>query len=201
MKKRMILSIVVTMICFAPLLVLDNAMAYEHMTAKEAFTFWLTHEDAVLLDVRTLEELNWVGSPAYDFEDGAGLVPISIVIPWQFEIISDNGTITTVQNKKFERIVERHFELGRPIIIFCRSGGRSSAAAEALEAVGYTHIAEIDTEAGGEGGFQGGKNDSGYRGYPGRLESDYQVSWMDSGLPVTQKIDPELILTIKKPKD
>lgn len=201
MKNGMIVSFVVTLIWFAPLMTIDKALAYESISAKEALERWLADETVVLLDVRTLEEIYWVGSPA-QYNDAGKIVPISFVIPWQFELIGDDGTVTKVENKEFDKIVERNFpKLDQEIIIFCRSGGRSGDAANALEAIGYTKISEIDTTEGGVGGFQGGKDKDGYRGYPGRLDEQLQVSWMDSGLLVTQSIDPELILSIKKPKE
>jgi rhodanese-related sulfurtransferase len=69
---------------------------------------------------------------------------------------------------------------------------------------------------GGKGGFQGGNAEAtaytGYRGYPGRVDyssdlppyyihesesiptlASQSVSWMDTGLPVTQKLDPTKI--------
>jgi len=198
MKKGMIVSFLVTAIWLAPLMTFDKAMAYESITATEAVVKWESNPDAVLLDVRSLEELHWVGSPAALDLQG-NLVPISLVIPWNFYFIGDDGTVAEVKNKKFEKIVERNFlAKDQVIIIFCRSGGRSTDAALALEAMGYTEVFEIDTPGkGGDGGFQGRKID-GYRGYPLRLEDP--VSWMDTGLPVTNNINPDNILTIKKKK-
>lgn len=112
------------------------------------------------------------------------------------------------------------------MIIICRSGNRSTYAAQRLENIGYTDIYEVDneikeynSETGGRGGVQGTSYSSsfgGYRGYPGRLpavnggyvvhkatetnaiqsEND-SVAWMDLGLPVTQKINSSMYLRIE----
>jgi len=189
-----------------------SASAYESITAQEAFDM-VSSGAAVMLDVRTLQEVQWVGSPAFV----AGGSPIAYVIPLQFEDIDSAGNITVTQNPDFDDLVEQTFpDHSQPIIAICRSGGRSSKAAEKLEGLGYSYIYEVDNYLqNGFGGFQGsnyGNATEGYRGYPQRLpntmspkkinvktdssrivNSDDSVSWMDSGLPVTQKIDTSKI--------
>jgi len=85
-------------------------------------------------------------------------------------------------------------------------------------------LKELASPPGGCGGFQGANYQTetngyyyGYSGYPGRLPSgstpssikvatvtdrieneNDSVSWMDTGLPITQKIDPEKIPKLKK---
>jgi rhodanese-related sulfurtransferase len=88
----------------------------------------------------------------------------------------------------FGLIIQEKFpEKTTPLILMCRSGHRSSAAADYLESLGYTEVYEIDNRVkeasdeaagkeigkrGGRGGFQGTGYSSvynGYRGYPNRL--------------------------------
>jgi rhodanese-related sulfurtransferase len=51
------------------------------------------------------------------------------------------------------------FDPGKRIVLYCASGGRSALAVEALQALGYRHIAHLDT------GIKG---------------------WIEAGKPVTQ---------------
>lgn len=130
------------------------------------------------------------------------------------------GNLVKSLNTDFVATVEANFNISEIIIIFCRSGGRSSSAADQLETAGFLNVYEIDNymNDGGRGGFQGsGYSGSygGYRGYPERLPSnmaphkikvkldsnritnpDDSVAWMDSGLPITQEIDQDLILVL-----
>lgn len=216
MKKRMVKILFVVLTFCIPFLYLNNAVAYEAITAQEAYEIMLADENASMLDVRSLEELHWVGSPAFE----PGGPPVSYVVPWMFFDIDHAGNLVKSTNEDFLEIVTNFFNTDDVLILFCRSGGRSSSAAEMLETAGYVNVYEIDNymDDGGRGGFQGsGYSNSydGYRGYPERLPSnmaphkikikfdsnritnpDDSVSWMDSGLPITQKIDKDLILTL-----
>ncbi|MEW6379189.1 MAG: rhodanese-like domain-containing protein [bacterium] len=207
---------------------LHDVEAFTLITAQEAYTMLSTGE-ADLLDVRTLEEYTFVGSPALE----AGGEPPGYLIPWKlFGGLDDNGQVIYKDNPDFDALVEQTFgsNKDRALIVMCAVGIRSTAAARRLEQRGFTRVYEIDNKLreltanpGGHGGFQGanylGESGAynGYRGYPGRLpagpgpasikvaiasdliehEND-SVSWMDTGLPVTQKIDPKKIPKLKK---
>jgi rhodanese-related sulfurtransferase len=181
--------------------------------------------------VRTLEECYWVGMPA-KYDDVTGeLVPIAVVIPWEIKTIDNQGKVTTTDNPDFNNLVLQEFDEDQALITMCRSGGRSTYAAERLESLDFTNVYELDnalTEIesypGGKGGFQGSnyKNTygeyafDGYRGHPERLpennspwkitvetvtedinNAEDSVSWKDTGLPITQKVDPSLIPTLE----
>jgi rhodanese-related sulfurtransferase len=170
-----------------------------------------------MIDVRTLEECLWVGMPNVV---AGGLY----VIPWKTFTISADGTVVNVLNPNFEALVLQEFsdDTGQALITMCRSGGRSTDAAEAMEGIGFTNVYEVDNvlkEAengrGGRGGFQGtsyGSDYDGYRGYPDRLpynqspnkvtvqtsknrirNPESSVSWMDTGLPITQDLSNAVI--------
>ncbi len=194
--------------------------AFQSITAAKAYQM-ATEEGANLVDVRTLEEYVWVGTCAAE-PDG---MPIAYNIPWQlwrYEIEKADGyykpTMVTVKTL-FKLFIRRTFpDKDTPLILFCRSGHRSTDAAKYLDEIGYKNVYEIDNvlaEAvppSGKGGFQGGSvvgDYKGYRGWPGRVDylplypshdptwtpSDkgQSVSWMDTGLPMTQKLDPKKI--------
>lgn len=195
------------------------AFAYENITAGEAYDM-VNDGEAILIDVRTLEECYWVGMP--NVADG-GLY----VIPWLTFTINADGTVVNELNPDFETLVLEEFDddLDQALIMMCRSGGRSTAAAIHLESIGFTKVYELDNalkEAengkGGRGGFQGtsyGSDYDGYRGYPARLphnrspnkvtvqtstnrirNPESSVSWMDTGLPITQDLTKAVIPVI-----
>ncbi len=223
--KKNYLSILKLAIFTAVLaMIVGNAGAFQNITAQEAYDM-VNNGQATLIDVRTLEEAVWVGSPALV----PGGNPIAYLIPWQFWTgVDENGKSTYVLNPDFDALIEKTFgdDKGHALIAMCRSGHRSTYAAERLEELGYTNVYELDNARmevekypGGCGGFQGsdykGAYD-GYRGYPERLpvnsspwkttletetysinNLDDSVSWMDTGLPITQKIDLTKIPTVE----
>lgn len=102
------------------------------------------------------------------------------------------------------------------LILFCRTGGRSSSAAKeegAIDRTLFDAVYEIDddpewltgSKGGGVGGFTGSnyKTDktvpaymgayNGHVGFPGRqteIEEHPSVSWMDAGLPIVTTTKP-----------
>lgn len=95
---------------------------------------------ATLVDVRTSEELKFVGQ-----------VPNSLHVPWA------TGTAMT-RNPRFVRELEAKVGKDRPVLLLCRSGKRSALAVEAAIKAGFTQIANI-----GEG-FEGDIDALGHRG-------------------------------------
>lgn len=114
-------------------------------------------QDAVLLDVRTVPEWNYVGVPA---------VERLLIVEWQ---IFPTGEV----NANFVAQVE---QAGVPkdveIYAICRSGVRSIAAAEALTAAGFESVYNVLE------GFEGDKDHAGHRGSVG--------GWKYHGLPWAQ---------------
>jgi rhodanese-related sulfurtransferase len=223
MEKKLFKCIALIMFTAVLVICVGSAAAFEQITAKEAYDM-VNSGQATIIDVRTLEEAVWVGSPALV----PGGNPIAYLIPWEFWTgVDANGNSTYEPNPDFNALIEQTFpDNGQALITMCRSGHRSTKAAERLEDLGYTNVYEIDnflkeisSYPGGNGGFQGSNysnNYNGYRGYPDRLpvnsspwkttletktyrinNPDDSVSWMDTGLPITQKIDPEMIPTIE----
>lgn len=76
---------------------------------------WHNHANAVLLDVRTVEEYQ------------QGHIEGSLNIPLQ--------NIQTVKNSIFA--------LDKPIYVHCLSGSRSAQAASVLKSMGYTNVTNI----------------------------------------------------------
>jgi rhodanese-related sulfurtransferase len=122
------------------------------LTPQQAWD--LVHDtDAVLVDVRTEAEWRFVGVPALErlarveWVDTAGQ--------------RNAGFVEQVRRLAGER----------PVVLLCRSGQRSVAAAEALTAAGAGPAWNVLD------GFEGGLDEQGHRGAAG---------WRAVGLPWTQ---------------
>lgn len=191
--KLKIFTVLAIAVFMVSVMAMGSAEAATQITAQEAYDM-VKDGEATLIDVRTLEEYYWVGNPA----DADGN-PIAYNIPyklWTSRIDCETGKpILRTVERLFGVFIRRTFpDKDTPLILMCRSGKRADEAAEYLETtLGYNNIYEIDrSDITGLGGFQGsGYSDAynGYRGYPGRNPTDPSVSWMDTGLPITQKLD------------
>lgn len=80
---------------------------------------------ATLVDVRTFEELKFVGH-----------VPGSLHVAWQ------TGP-ALIKNPRFLRELENKVERDKPLVLLCRSGKRSAAAASAAAAAGFTQAFNV----------------------------------------------------------
>lgn len=89
---------------------------YAQISMEEAAALMESEEDAVLLDVRTVEEFN------------DGHIPGAICIP--------NETIGSAEIPELP-------EKDRRILVYCRSGNRSKQAAQKLADLGYTNVMEF----------------------------------------------------------
>jgi rhodanese-related sulfurtransferase len=69
-------------------------------------------------------------------EDGAQLVDVRVDHEWEA------GHIAGATHLPLEELAERSDELdpGRPVVLYCRGGSRSSMAAEALEGAGFEAV-------------------------------------------------------------
>jgi rhodanese-related sulfurtransferase len=72
-----------------------------------------------------------------------------------------------------------------PVLLICRSGGRSSAAARRLAQAGYTQVVSVI---------------GGMEGKPDAFDDDEQ-GWSAAGLPVERRADPQRLLRWKAPQD
>ncbi|MBT3372107.1 MAG: rhodanese-like domain-containing protein [Rhodospirillaceae bacterium] len=117
--------------------------------------------NAVLIDVRTEAEWNYVGLP-----DLSSLGKQVLRIEWQFFPSAE-------RNMDFQAQVEGSgIAKDAPIYLLCRSGVRSKNAAILLTA------ADFETCYNVAGGFEGDKGESGHRGTLG--------GWKFAGLPWVQ---------------
>ncbi len=115
---------------------------------------------AVLVDVRTRAEWNFVGVPDLR-ETGKDLVTVE----WQ-------GFPDSTRNADFVAEVQQQVRPDQKVFLLCRSGARSRAAAIALTAAGFAACFNV------AGGFEGDLDAQKHRGASG--------GWKAAGLPWIQ---------------
>ncbi|MEX2524539.1 MAG: rhodanese-like domain-containing protein [Gammaproteobacteria bacterium] len=118
------------------------------MSAPEAWALLNENEDAVMLDVRTTMEYEYVGHP-----------PDAVLLPWKEA--PDMQVDPEFVDKA--RDVLRKARPGRDpedlvVLTLCRSGGRSKAAGEALAENGFRNVINVVE------GFEGDKDENNHRG-------------------------------------
>jgi rhodanese-related sulfurtransferase len=118
------------------------------ITPQEAFEILRARPDAVVLDVRSRIEFDYVGHP-----------PDAIHVAWaEFPAWRPNPRQFVEQAKAALTKLGATAPESRPILALCRSGGRSMAAAQALAAAGFTELYNIAE------GFEGDRDAAGHRG-------------------------------------
>ncbi len=104
----------------------------ENLSPKQSFAFIQQNPTAVLIDVRTKIEHHFVGHPFN-----------AIHIAWK-------EAPSWLENLEFVNEVNKIVNDKQcPVLLLCRSGQRSLAAASRLENAGYAHLINIDE------GFEG----------------------------------------------
>lgn len=114
---------------------------------------WVQAGQAVLVDVRSDAEREWVG-----------YVPGAIAVPWK-------QWPGMAMNPGFEAGVQAAASDGRKLLMLCRSGVRSVAAAKCATALGLEAYNILE-------GFEGDPDAQGQRGHQG--------GWRFHGLPWRQ---------------
>jgi len=113
----------------------------ENLDPKQSWVLLQENSAAVMVDVRTAIEHTFVGHPL-----GA------IHIAWkEFPGMSVNEQFVV-------QVEEKVTDKNSPVLLLCRSGVRSVAAAKALEQAGYQHLINIVE------GFEGALDDKKHRG-------------------------------------
>jgi rhodanese-related sulfurtransferase len=132
------------------------------LSAQEAWELMKADPRAVLVDVRTKPEWNFVGLP-----DLSELKRDVHLIEWQ-------SFPTMEVNPSFAAVVGQSVTADKdaPLLFLCRSGARSKSAAIALTGAGYRRAYNV------AGGFEGDLNEERHRGT--------KNGWKASGLPWKQ---------------
>lgn len=132
---------------------IDNLPYAGSVTPKDAWALFKSG-DAVLIDIRTAEERKFVGH-----------VPETLHVAWM-------TGLSLSRNPRFVKELEHKARKEEVILLLCRSGKRSAAAAEAAAKAGFTNVFNILE------GFEGDLDDLQRRGaFNG---------WRHAGLPWVQ---------------
>ena len=133
-------------------------------SVTEAYDLLKKEKSAVLVDVRTRAEWEFVGVP--DLLE-VGKEPI--FVEWQeYPSMRVNPNFA----ERLLELIGKHGGASSPILFLCRSGVRSRSAAIAMTAAGQSQCFNI------AGGFEGGHDDRRRRGS--------RNGWKASGLPWSQ---------------
>lgn len=124
------------------------------LTPVDAHAKLLEQPNCVLIDCRTQAEWTFVGVPA---------VPGTRLVEW-------TRWPGGVPNADFVAEASEGIDADQPIVVICRSGGRSAAAANALAVAGYTQVFNVLE------GFEGDLDAHGHR----------SGGWRGAGLPWQQ---------------
>jgi rhodanese-related sulfurtransferase len=197
MRNKMNEAILIFLILMFFLLIHTFGFAFENITAKEAFEM-VCKGDAMLIDIRTIEEAVFVGVPACE-PSGKQL---SYLIPFNIW----DGSIPVIEPKKlpvnpdFQKIIEKTFpDKDKTLITMCREGNRCDIAVFEIKKLGYKKVYQIDSENGGCGGFSGSIYFGEYAGHEASpCDKTEKVSWREMGLPTTLDLDPEKIPKLEK---
>ncbi|MBL8667914.1 MAG: rhodanese-like domain-containing protein [Rhodospirillales bacterium] len=131
------------------------------VSPQQAWDILAGDANAVLVDVRTPAEWNYVGVP-----DLSKLGKKPLFLPWLFFPSME-------VNPQFVQNLETvHLSQEAPLLFLCRSGVRSKAAAVAMTARGYARCYNIS------GGFEGDPDTGHHRGMVN--------GWKVGGLPWLQ---------------
>ncbi len=128
-------------------------MTVSQISPKEAYQLLTNDKNSVLIDVRTFEEIHFVG-----FVDPEAFDSRMVLLPWQiFPDMQINpefaeGLDEGMQN--FFSDVAKEVK----IIFICRTGGRSNAAANHAINLGYKNCFNLSS------GFEGDLNKDSHRG-------------------------------------
>lgn len=137
------------------------------VSPEEAIAMLRNEASCALVDVRTSAEWAFVGRP-----DLGSLGKAALLAEWQrYPDMAVNETFVAEVEAGLKALPAQENK-DRTVLVLCRSGVRSVAAAKALAAQGYTKSFNVTQ------GFEGDLDDKGHRGVGG---------WKALGLPWTQR--------------
>lgn len=129
----------------------------KHLVPQEAYAYLQQHAEALFVDVRMELEYLYVGHP-----------PGAVHIAWyEYPEMQPDSERFVAQVRR-----EVGGDLNRPLVLLCRSGTRTVAAGEALEAAGFREVVNVLH------GFEGDPDEHFQRGK--------RNGWRHDGLPWEQ---------------
>jgi rhodanese-related sulfurtransferase len=151
----------------------------QYLSAQEAASFVDKNASKVLfLDVRTPAELMFVGMPAMADANVPYMVepdfPVWDTAKQTFKLENSPDFLSEVRR----RLQAKGLSPGDPVVLICRSGDRSAAAANLLAEAGFKNVYSVVDGFEGDLAAEGPK--AGQRAVNG---------WKNAGLPWTYKLD------------
>lgn len=134
----------------------NHARLMKHLTPRQAWELLQAHPDVLFVDVRMEIEYLYVGHP-----------PGIVHIAWY-----EYPDMQPVPEQFVQQVLREAGSPSRPVMLLCRSGNRSLAAGEALEAAGFTDVINVLH------GFEGDLNEHAHR--------NTVNGWRHDGLPWAQ---------------
>jgi rhodanese-related sulfurtransferase len=136
---------------------------FKEVTPREASKILSQSGDALLIDVRSRSEYEFVGHP-----------PMAFNLPLMFW---NPGSYSFKSNPNFKKELGERVSRDKTLLFMCRSGGRSEKAAQIAVSLGFKKVFNIIE------GFEGEKDSEGHRTVNG---------WKNAGLPYTFKVNDKL---------
>ncbi|OUR83488.1 sulfurtransferase [Cycloclasticus sp. 46_120_T64] len=115
--------------------------AIKSISPNQAYEILQNDSQSKLIDTRTLIEYSFVGHPI-------GAIHVPFKRPPNWDVFPDF----------IEQLESHGITHSTPLVLMCRSGARSMAAANVLEQAGYQSLYNMDE------GFEGDKDDNNHRG-------------------------------------
>lgn len=129
-------------------------MSVTEINSTDAFETLKNEKNSVLVDVRTFEEINFVG-----FVDPSNFENRMILLPWQlYPEMQENPDFSHILEESLKELnlFDKKEEL--KIFFMCRSGARSTSAGNYILNLGYKNCYNITN------GFEGDLNSGNHRG-------------------------------------
>jgi rhodanese-related sulfurtransferase len=128
-------------------------MSLKQINPQDAWKILDEDKHSLLVDVRTFEELNFVGHV-----DLSSIAAKSIILPWR---IYPRMELNSAFISELSNFIAKTFPsnpLDTNLLFLCKTGGRSNEAAKSMSEIGYKNTYNIT------GGFEGEADSSGHRG-------------------------------------
>ena len=145
-----------------------------YLSTSEAYAKWKSDPGNVtIIDVRTPEEYVFVGHP-----EMAWNIPLKLVA---YELDGKHRKLTMKPNAIFVSQVKKVVQTTDTVLVICRSGSRSAAAANLLAETGFKQVFNVID------GVEGDKVDDPESVFDGKRMKN---GWKNAGLPWTYDVDP-----------
>lgn len=119
-------------------------MSVTQINAQDAFELLKNDQNSVLVDVRTFEEFNFVG-----FVNATPFNNRMVLLPWQLSpTMAENPEFAPALENSLKKLFSDKSKDAK-VLFLCRTGGRSNAAANYAENLGYKNCYNVTA------GFEG----------------------------------------------